>query len=83
MYKRIYRDDWTLRFSQVELRIGNLDETGNGLAPFSKNKLAGYYPSGNLDPVVSFDFSPINGKFLTLQIFSNTYLEINELFVYN
>ena len=42
------------RFGEIELRIGNNDESGLGIAHFRFNPLVGYYPGYNTDPVASF-----------------------------
>ena len=83
VYKRIIKSEWTERFAQVELRIGNNDESNKGLSQFSSNTWVGYYGSGNHDPVATFQFEPRSGRFMTLQILAQNHLEINELFVYS
>ena len=83
MYKRFYKSEWTERFAQVELRIGNTDESNKGLNQFSSNTLVGYYGSANHETIATFQFEPRNGRFMTLQILAQNHLEINELFVYH
>ena len=83
VYKRTVEDWMVPRFSQVELRIGNHDESEEGIVQFSKNKLVGFYPDGNNELQALFNFRPTSGQFLTLQIMSPKNLEFNELFVYS
>ena len=74
---------WVPRFREVELRIGNRDESEKGLVSFSDNKLVGFYPDANDELEVLFTFPPTYGRFLTLQILRQGHLELNELFVFS
>ena len=77
----------TRRFSifiDIELRIGDNNESGLGITQFRFNPLVGFYAGNNLDPVTSF--GPLNnarGRYLTLQQISAHILEISEIYVYN
>ena len=67
----------------MELRIGGFDETHLGLAQFTRNPLVGFYHGGNQDPRAAFDLSKAaSGRYLTFQLVSVTFLEINEIYVY-
>ena len=73
-----------LHFAEVELRIGNTDESQNGLQQWTGNPLMGYYPSPNLDLLAPFEIQPAaTGRFMTLQILMNDYLVIAEITVFN
>ena len=72
------------RFAEVELRIGNNDESGKGAQKLSGNKLVGFYPAANLEPIAAFELqTQASGRFLTLQILSANYMEISEIYVFN
>ena len=71
------------RFAEVELRIGNEDESGSGVQQLTQNPIVGLYPGANLEPLATFQLQPpASGRFLTLQILSANSLEIGELSVY-
>ena len=72
------------RFGEIELRIGNNDESGLGIAHFRLNPLVGYYPGYNTDPVASFGpLGKVRGRYLTLQRINRNYLDASEIYVYN
>ena len=77
--------DTVKKFNNVELRVGNADESDKGLSQLTENPLVSIYPS----PSTTFSnyatfviSSPVNGRFLTLQILDSASLEIKELWVY-
>ena len=73
------------RFQQVELRIGDADETGKGLEQLSANPLVGYFGEMVNNPLATFEVAPpADGKYLTLQKLTtggNGGLEFYEIFV--
>ena len=79
--KRTTRLTWRLK--NVELRIGSFDETSRGLARFTRNPLVGFYLGGNYETRATFDLSKgASGRYLTFQVVSDTFLEINEVYLY-
>ena len=72
--------DAVLRFQKVELRVGSKDESHKGLVPLSDNELVGYYENPSYEPTAAFFMNEtVDGQFLTLQIFHETSLEVNEV----
>ena len=72
--------DEVLRFQKVELRVGSKDESHKGLVPLSDNELVGYYENPSYEPTATFFMNEtVDGQFLTLQIFHETSLEVNEV----
>ena len=73
-----------IRFAEVELRIGNNDESAKGTHQLNGNELVGFYPKASLEPIAVFELpTPATGRFLTLQILSANYMEISEIYVFN
>ena len=67
------------RFSHVELRLGNADESSKGLVQFSENTLVATYgaPQAGL-PLVR----PSSGRFLTIQgVEEGKGLEFDEVYI--
>ena len=77
----------TRRFSifiDIELRIGDNNESGLGITQFRFNPLAGFYAGNNTDHVASFGpLSNVMGRYLTFQRISLGFPEIAEIHVYN
>ena len=75
------------KFNNVELRIGNADESDKGLSQFTENQLVSIYPSPSsttFSATATFVVpSPVNGRYLTLQILDSANLEIKELWVFS
>ena len=55
------------RFSKVELRIGNVDESGKGAVQFSDNPLAGFFDEPVDERIAVFNVDNGCGIFLTIQ----------------
>ena len=72
---------YTNQFESVELRIGNVDNTGSPLVQFSENPLAGTYGASSSVIEVIFDVNPpVTGRYLTLQTIADQYLSIDEVY---
>ena len=70
-------------FSDVELRIGNRDESGQGVVQLSGNPLVGRFDGpvhGEKMAVFQLAERPESGKFLTLQRISGR-LTVDEVFI--
>ena len=70
-------------FKQVELRVGNSDESGEGAVKLSANPLVGYFDAavpGEMMAVFDLEEKPASGRFLTLQQ-AKERLGIDELFI--
>ena len=69
------------RFRDIELRIGDNDESTMGRVQFWQNPLVAFYPGNNGDLLAVFDVEGggASGKFLTLQSKVETELEIAEI----
>ena len=84
MVKRALSEGTLRRFGDIELRIGDNDESGLGNTQFRFNPLVGYYPGNNIEPVAIFGpLNNVQGRFLTLQRISEGYLEVTEIYVLN
>ena len=74
-----------LRFTQVELRIGNVDHDGFGAVLLDGNPVAGFFagPDSDMTAVIPV-VPPASGRFVTLQAVSATdnYLSIDEVNVF-
>ena len=79
----VKRHSLYMRFREVELRIGNADESGNGVVQFTENPLVGYSGQATNDPVCVFNLESkyVYGKYLTLQIIVEEHIEAAELFI--
>ena len=82
--KRALSEGTLRRFGDIELRIGDNDESGLGNTQFRFNPLVGYYPGNNIEPVAIFGpLNNVQGRFLTLQRISIGYLDVAEIYVFN
>ena len=79
----VKRHSLYMRFREVELRIGNADESGKGVVQFTENPLVGYSGPATNDPVCVFNLESkyVYGKYLTLQIIEVEHIEAAELFI--
>ena len=85
VFKRLLNSEVIQRFANVELRIGNHNQSGKGAVHLTENPLVGCHVGGDLDPepaIFVLD-KPADGRYLTLQIVDGTYLDVGELTVYN
>ena len=70
------------RFSQVELRIGNVDESNKGAVQLSDNQLVGFFGEGVDERIAVFHMvGQVNGRFLTLQRLVDGF-ELAEVFIF-
>ena len=69
-------------FKEVELRVGNVDESDKGAVQLTANPKVGHFGAATGERVAVFDLtqSPASGKFLTLQQVQGA-LNVNELFI--
>ena len=67
---------------EIELRIGNVNESGKGVAQFTENPV-GFFDQATTDPVVVFNLESqyVSGQYMTLQVVQNVHIEATELFV--
>ena len=71
-------------FEQVELRIGNVDESHKGDVHLSENSLVGYFGEARAEQMAVFAMAEgdlPSGKFLTLQQFSGRMM-VAEVFLF-
>ena len=68
------------RFRNVQLRIGNANSDGKGRALLAANPLAGYIDDWQPEPNHVFKLKrPFAGLYLTLQMMTKQYLEVDEV----
>ena len=68
------------RFQEVELRVGNVDESSKGMALFTDNPLVGTTGATNPDPIHRFDLNPaLTGRYVTLQCVGTMQIGMYEL----
>ena len=78
-------NEWVVkRFANVELRIGNNDESRSLSKQLTRNPVAGHYAGGNKDPKAIFTLGAgVDGRYLTLQLLDSGTLDVGELAVFN
>ena len=68
-------------FSEIELRIGNADESGKGEVQFADNPRVGYQGAATEDKAAVFDLGgSVSGRYLTLQRLTDR-LAVAEIYV--
>ena len=85
IFKRQPNANVIQRFANVELRIGNHDQSGKGAVRLTDNPLVRVHVGGDLDPepaIIELE-RPADGRYLTLQIVAQSVLDVGELTVYN
>ena len=85
IFKRQPNENVIQRFANVELRIGNHDQSGKGPVRLTDNPLVKVHVGGDLDPepaIIELE-RPADGRYLTLQIVAQSVLDVGELTVYN
>ena len=69
------------RFSKVEVRIGNVDESGKGAVQLSDNPLVGFLDEAVDEFMAVFDIDNGCGRYLTIQRLIGE-LELAEVFIF-
>ena len=70
------------QFQNVNVRIGNADETGSTSVEFSQNPIVGTFGLKTNDLEHIFDINPrANGRYMTLQNHISDVLSIDEVYV--
>ena len=69
------------RFHNVELRIGNESiPTNYEYSPITINTVAGDFGTGTTETMAVYEVDPpISGRFITLQAYEWSYLEVDEI----
>lgn len=70
------------RFHDVEMRIGNVKETGSILAQFTKNRLVATYGAANknMNWAANVQYTA-SGRYLTLQSIKEEHLAVDDVSV--
>ena len=69
-------------FSDAELRIGDMDKSQSAIEWFGNdNQLVACRAHTSTTPPEIFNFLPVSGRYLTIQVYTYAWIAIDEIYV--